>query len=298
MLGVILQMAAVIACGALWRHLAPAGLDVQTTRHVLSTLVFYLLLPALVLEVLWQAPLGADSLRIALIAAACVLLGLGLSALVCRACKLATPVSGAMLLAAAFPNATYLGLPVLEQTLGPAGRSVAIQYDLFACTPLLLSVGMMVAAHHGARTAREHPALALVKVPAVWAAVAALVLQQVLTPIPVFVAGVLHFLSVAVVPLMLLVLGMSLRWDTLSARHLGPVLPVAIIRLGVVPLVALWLADALDLSGATRTGVVLEAAMPSMVLGVVISDRYGLDTARYAAAVTVTTVLSLVTLSL
>ena len=38
--------------------------------------------------------------------------------------------------------------------------------------------------------------------------------------------------------------------------------------------------------------------MPSMVLGVVISDRYGLDTSLYAAAVTVSTLLSLLTLPL
>ena len=40
----------------------------------------------------------------------------------------------------------------------------------------------------------------------------------------------------------------------------------------------------------------MEAAMPSMVIGVVICDRYGLDTSVYAAAVTVSTLLSLITL--
>jgi hypothetical protein len=46
------------------------------------------------------------------------------------------------------------------------------------------------------------------------------------------------------------------------------------------------------------TGTVIEAAMPSMVLGLVFCDRYGLDTALYAAAVTLTTLLSLLTLPL
>jgi predicted permease len=36
--------------------------------------------------------------------------------------------------------------------------------------------------------------------------------------------------------------------------------------------------------------------MPSMVLGIVICDRYRLDTALYAMVVTLTTALSLVTL--
>jgi predicted permease len=45
-------------------------------------------------------------------------------------------------------------------------------------------------------------------------------------------------------------------------------------------------------------GTVLEAAMPAMVLGIVFCDRFGLDTGLYAAAVTLTTALSLVTLPL
>jgi predicted permease len=40
----------------------------------------------------------------------------------------------------------------------------------------------------------------------------------------------------------------------------------------------------------------MEAAMPSMVIGIVLCDRYGLDTGLYAAAVTLTTLLSLFTL--
>jgi hypothetical protein len=42
--------------------------------------------------------------------------------------------------------------------------------------------------------------------------------------------------------------------------------------------------------------VVLEAAMPSMVLGIVLCDRYRLDSSLYAMTVTVSTALSIVTL--
>jgi hypothetical protein len=44
------------------------------------------------------------------------------------------------------------------------------------------------------------------------------------------------------------------------------------------------------------TPVTLLAAMPTMVFGIVICERYGLDTELYAAAVTLTTITSLVTL--
>ncbi len=60
-----------------------------------------------------------------------------------------------MILAAAFPNVTYLGLPVLEQTFGSWARSVVIQIDLFATAPLLFTVGIMIVRHYGEDSDRK-----------------------------------------------------------------------------------------------------------------------------------------------
>ena len=64
MFEVLVQMAGLILCGLGWRLFKPAGLEPVQTRKVLTSLVYYLLLPALVLSVLWSAPLGLDSVRI------------------------------------------------------------------------------------------------------------------------------------------------------------------------------------------------------------------------------------------
>ena len=58
MTNVLWQMTGLIVCGVVWRLLKPAGLDPVQTRKVLTSLVYYLLLPALVLSVLWKAELG------------------------------------------------------------------------------------------------------------------------------------------------------------------------------------------------------------------------------------------------
>ena len=149
MFEVLVQMAGLILCGVGWRLFKPAGLEPAPTRKVLTSLVYYLLLPALVLSVLWKAELGGTTLLIAASAAFATLAGLLLSMLVCRSCRATPAVTGAVILAAAFPNVTYLGLPVLEATFGPWARSVAIQYDLFACTPLLFTVGALIGARYG-----------------------------------------------------------------------------------------------------------------------------------------------------
>ena len=65
-----------------------------------------------------------------------------------------------------------------------------------------------------------------------------------------------------------------------------------------MPLIAYGSSLLLHLDEQLRSAVVLEAAMPSMALGVVICDRYGLNSGLYAAAVTTTTLLSIITLPL
>jgi len=299
MISVLLQMAGLILCGVVWRRIQPAGLTHQHTRKVLTSLVYYLLLPALVLAVLWQAPLGSTTLLIALSAAAGVLLGLLGAQLTCRLCKQGPAQTGAMILAVAFPNVTYLGLPVLEATFGPWARSLAIQYDLFACTPLLFTVGMLLAARYGnAGTKAYNVWSELVRIPALWAAVVAALLNVLAVPYPAMLAGLLDLLGRGVVPLMLFSIGLSLAWDAQSLRRLPPLAIVAAWRLLLIP-VFVWLVTLLlGLQGEYRTAVVMEAGMPSMVIGIMVCDRFNLDVDLYASAVTVTTALCVFTLPL
>ena len=295
---VISQMGALILCGLVWRIIRPGGLDADSTRQVLTSVVYYLLLPALVLKVLWSAPLGLNSVAIAAVAAAGILFAILLSWQICRSCKHSGRVTGAVILAAAFPNATYMGLPVLESIFGESGRSIAIQYDLFACTPLLLTVGVLISRYFGEGGRQANIMKELLHVPPLWAAVTAVTLNGMQVPFPTWLESWLGLLAAGVVPLMLFSLGLGLRWDTWRPAHLPKLIPVVLLQLILTPLLVWFLADQFGLKGDLLIGVVLEAAMPSMVLGIVFCDRYKLDTGLYAAAVTLTTALSLITLPL
>jgi predicted permease len=293
---VIMQTAGLIVCGVLWRLFTPQGLEADVLRRSLTTLVYVLLLPALVLVVLWRAPLSLDALRVAAMAMLGVGVGMGAAWLWFMRRRPAGPALGALLLAAAFPNATYMGLPVLEATLGSWARSVAVQYDLFACTPLLLSVGVMLAYHFGSSTEKVHPLKNLLQVPPLWAAIFGVALNLSGVPLPTVFGGMLDLLSAGVVPLMLFSLGLGLRWGTGWGSNLNLVIPVVLIQLLLTPLLIWGASDLVGLSGAVRTAVVLEAAMPSMVLGIVLCDRYRLDSSLYAMAVTLSTAFSIITL--
>lgn len=305
MLEVISQMGVLIGAGVVLQWMRPGGRDPELLRRGLTDIVYYLLLPALVLDALWRTELGWDSARIAWLAAAGVVAALGLAAMGCRVCRVPAPTRGALLLAAAFPNVTYLGLPVLEATFGPWARGVAIQYDLFACTPLLLTVGILIAqklgtaadgVHANSIGATDRLLRPLLQVPALWAALLAIGLNLSGVTSPEVVSSLLRLLGNAVAPLMLIALGLGLRWLGADPQQLVRVLPVLLIQLLVMPLVVWGLALASGLDQRLLAPVVLEAAMPSMVLGMVICDRYGLDTAFYATAVTLSTALSLVSL--
>ncbi len=297
MLNILLPMAILILAGTLWRPLRPMGIDADTARQTVTGLVYLLLLPALVLDVLWKAPLGADSLRVVLMSATGVLTGVATASLIYRRGWMASPSRGAMILAASWANVTYLGLPVLEQTFGSEYRSIALQYDLFSNTPLLLTLGIWIAQRHGSGESSETRG-EVFRVPAFWAAIVAIALNLYQVPLPTGLGTVLNMLGGAVAPLMLIALGMGLRWDTLRWNRLPLLAPAILIQLAIVPLVVFWMSQTIGLSGDLRAAVILEAAMPTMVLGMVICDRYRLDTALFAAATTLSTALSLITLPL
>ncbi len=296
MIDVVVQAGALILLGVLWRLWSPYGLDGNSLRHSLTTLVYVLLLPALALVVLWQAPLGSQALTVAGLALAGLVVGFGSAWLWYRFGSLSSRQIGALLLAATFPNATYMGLPVLEVTLGPWARSIAIQYDLFACTPVLLSVGVLVAARYGGVADATHPLKALMRVPPLWGALTGVLLNLAGAPLPGVLEGLLERLGSGVVPLMLFSIGLGLRWTGSGMRMLGRLWPVLVIQLLLTPAVIWWISGMTDIGEGVRAGVVLEAAMPSMVLGIVLCDRYRLDVGLYAMAVTLSTALSLVSL--
>lgn len=290
-------MALLIACGSLWQRLAPQHIPALAHRRALTDLVFYILLPALIIDVIWLTPLDQVSVKISLVAIS----GLAGAALVMWALLRFTSTTpaqkGALMLAATFPNVTYLGLPVLNQVLGRETNSIILQYDLFACTPILMTLGILLARHYGGQEGEKlHPFSTLIKIPPLWAVTIAVLLNLFEVPRPEIVHDALTTLSGGVVPLMLIALGMSIRWESLRLSLLPLLLLVAVITLLVAPSVV-WLAtQAISLPEQVYFTVVLAAAMPTMVFGIVVCEKFALDTPLYAAAVTFTTVLCVLTL--
>jgi len=304
MFAILLGMAAIIVAGLFWRIFLRAE-KAETIRGHLVRAVYDIFLPALVLHVMWQAEISLNSIRLPLVSSLAILLSLLAASLIYAGGKWLPgnltqkrKAAGALLLASSFGNFTYLGLPVLTQTFGPWAQSVAIYFDLFASTPLLFTVGILVASHFSHTTKAAHIGIELVRVPALWAAIAGVLASIFQIPMPVWLDETLGVLGAAVVPLMLLSIGMALRWQSGWVARIPMLLPMVVIQLVFMPLVVWGACIGVGMPGNLLAPAIIEGAMPTMVLGLVICDRFKLDTSLYAEAVTVTTVLSLLTLPL
>jgi malate permease and related proteins len=286
-----------MAGGILWRIFKPLQLTAEDTRKVLTSVVYYFFLPMMVLEVLWASNIGTQSFQYTVLAIPSIIFGMLCLWSVGAVFKFERRCLGAVLLAAAFPNVTYLGLPVLEQTFGNWARSVVIQIDLFATSPLLFTLGIAVVRHYGQDfEEKKQPLWTFLNAPPFWAAGCAVALNLNGVIAPVWLMGTLKLLSAAVVPLMLFSLGLALSWKSVKLKYIPYIIPVVVIKMILMPLFAMTLVSQLSMANNYKAAAVLDLAMPSMVLGIVLCDRYRLDSSLYAMAVTVTTGLSLITL--
>jgi len=289
----MLQMVALIAIGVGWQRIAPKHISIMSHRRALTDLVFYILLPALVLDVMWQAPLNLTSIKISLTALSSMAVSLLLMWGFVRYLTISKPQKGALLIAGTFPNSTYLGLPVTAQALGDWTQAIVLKYDLFACTPIVLTIGVLIAHHYGNAASDIHPFRSLLTVPPLWALLIAVLLNIANISQPIEVHRSLDILAGGVVPLMLIALGMSIRWDTLKIKYLPLLLPLCLVVLVIAPIIAYLTATALNVPADTLTVSVILAAMPTMIFGIVLCERFELDSGLYAAAVFLTTLLSI-----
>ena len=112
---------------------------------------------------------------------------------------------------------------------------------------------------------------------------------------PAWIAGGLQRLADALLPLVVLAIGLSLQLK-LPRDELKPLAVGLTLKLAVMPLIALALAPLLGLTGTMHDAVVLESAMPPMITAAALAISHRLAPGLAAAMVGYGIVLSLATL--
>lgn len=278
----------------MWRFFNPGGLDRHRVRHALSVAVLHFFLPALAFGLIATASVDRSFFAVPLTAAivtfTTIAAGFAVYRMLRRTISINRPAFGVMILSAAFGNVTYMGLPVINETLGPRFGYAAILYDLLATTPILLTLGIFIAARYGSgeSVSFSNSIRRVLRLPPLWAVAGGIAVKLGGVPVPAIVLETAALMGKAVIPVMIFTVGLAL--DFKDFKRLPIALPALAIKLFVSPFIAWWAGGRLGLTEETLRAVVIEGAMPVMVLSLVIADEFDLDVPLAAACIAVSTV--------
>lgn len=267
----------------------------ESSAEVLNRVVLLVCLPAAVLTYVprLQLDLGLVGLMATpwlLMLATLVLVGLAT-----RLFGFTRDVHAVLLICVALANSSFIGYPMVRALLGDSALPYAVVYDQFGTFVLLSTFGLYVIARYSGDTpptARQVLGR-IAGFPPLWALLFALTVMPVQPP--AWIGAGLKQLADAMLPLVMLAVGLSIRLR-LSRDELTPLGVGLLLKLLVMPALALPIAWAFGLQGPMLQVNVLESAMPSMITAAALAISHRLAPRLAAALVGYGILLSLVTL--
>lgn len=208
--------------------------------------------------------------------------------------------TGMLALDASYGNTVMMGIPLVLASFGQEGLSILIAI-LALHSMLLLGLGTVVAeVAHNEKAAPLRLLVAtlggMARNPVFMAVTAALVWSSLGLPVPGPARATLEMLGAAMAPVALFCLGGSLHGFDARAGWKQTGVTV-VLKLAVLPVVVWMIGRAMALSPMELAVGVIAAAMPTGANAFLLARRYATGTDTSGAAVLVSTVLSVVTLS-
>ena len=204
-------------------------------------------------------------------------------------------------LAAIFANTGYMGIPLLLIAYGEPGTLPAIIATVLQGA-LVMALGIVIIEVDVHRAAPgleilRRVGLAVVKSPLLLSAAAGLAVSAAGLELPVFVVTFCDLLAAAVGPCALFAMGLFMVGRSFTAG-VGEVSWLVALKLVVQPAVTWVLAyPVLGIDPLWAASAVILAALPTGALVFVLAQRYDIYVQRSTAAIMVSTVISLATLS-
>lgn len=267
----------------------------DNAADTLNRVVLYLCLPAAVLTYVPRLQLDLSLAGIIATPWLLMLLSVGLVSLATRLFGFERQVHAVLLLCVALCNSSFIGYPMVRALLGDHALPYAVVYDQFGTFVLLSTFGLYVLARYSgdAPPTAGEILLRILRFPPLWALLFAVTLMP--AEPPSWVASALKSLADAMLPLVMLAVGLTIQLR-LSRAELAPLAAGLLLKLLVLPAVALPLSLAFGLRGEMLQVNVLETAMPTMITAAALAISHRLAPRLAAAMVGYGIVLSLVTL--
>ena len=298
----IIVLISLICLSALLRWL---GLVKEEDGALLSKLVTHVTLPALIFVSLAKSSLQLEYVLLALIMLVAEIVCLALAWFVGRQLQLAPPQMGAFVLTAGFGSSVLLGYALINQVYVGDVQALAeaVVISELGVGPAMFTLGTMIALYygsgHGEVRGRLAEALSFFRSPIFISLLAGLMWSALHLPTDTTFAElpfqVLDILGSANTFLVVMTVGVLLNFQGLRSIVML-VAMVCTIKLIIKPVIV-WLPSlALDLTAVEAQVLVLEAAMPSAFLTVVLANSYGCDGKLASKLVFATVVASAVTI--
>ena len=263
-------------------------------------LVYYVLFPALLIDTLSRANLA--SVPIAGVGGALLLAVLLMSALCLALRPLLTRWLGidGPAFSSVFQGATrwqtFVALSVAGNLWGDLGITLA-SVAMVAMIPLLNILSVWVLAHYASPQRLSWLALlmTIAKSPLIWACIVGLAINQLGLPIPRPVHEFADALGRCSLAMGLLVIGAGLQLEGLR-RPGGATMLTVMLKLAVMPAIAIGLGMAFGLSGPSLAVVACCASVPSASNGYILARQMGGDAPLLAQILTLETLLAVLTM--
>ena len=185
-----------------------------------------------------------------------------------------------------------MGYPVTLGIYGTDGFLRAIFCDIATlCIFLLLSFVLILRFGGTVRTAVRKIAL----FPPLWAVISGLVFNLLGIPIGPVLDNTVDYLGQGAIPLIMIALGLSINFEALS-RSRSMIIFTSIMKLALFPLIAFFVASWLGLVNLEHSVSIVEAAMPSGMMSLLLAITYKLDYELTSDCILINTVISLITL--
>jgi len=249
-------------------------------------LIVYIAGPCLIFSSISRSDINlADFFTIALSAAGVILI---LAFLVFVILKAVKSERAGLYLPMTIGNTGYIGYPVALFAFGIAGLSRAVVYDMIGSL-FLYSLGIYII-HH------KNELKEIFKVPLIYAVVIGLLFGLLKIPVPEIIFKPVEMIGMVTIPLALLILGYKLTEIKISSAKTAAFASLFKILGGF--LAALLIVKIFSISGLARNIILLQAAMPSAVMSMILTAKYNRDAELVASVVLITTVLSIFTIPL
>jgi predicted permease len=266
------------------------GLEVRT----LSRVSYFVFMPAFVFDIVSEASIQAGltarmTVYILAVYIGCALLAFG----VAKGLGRSSEIVAMYVLIAVFSNSANFGLSMIKFRFGDEALVSGTIYFL-ALTLIGFVVG--VAAASWARGGALRAILSVVKTPSLIAFVPAAFFSATHIDVPLFATRIVGLLADAMIPVMLVTLGVQLAEMGLP-RISSDVVAASAVRLIGGPILAAIAVIPSGLIGLERSTGILQASMPAAVLTTIIAIEYDLVPGLVTTTVLFSTLASLITLT-